>query len=118
MPTVHHFLRLSVLSVFSMSLGCGGGSDRYDTVPVSGVVTCNGKPLANGVINFTPMAEQGRSDGNRGRVALAKTDSNGKFKLTTYENEDGAIVGRHTVTISMGFSEETGASAKADSEPY
>ncbi len=99
------FLLISALT----TLGCGGGGDRYDTVPVSGIVTCNGKPVANGVINFTPMAEQGRSEGNRGRVALSKTDSNGRFKLTTYENEDGAIVGRHTVTISMGFSEEAGS---------
>ena len=110
MPALRYSWRFGFLFISTLgTLGCSGGGDRYDTVPVSGVVACNGKPVANGVINFTPMAEQGRSEGNRGRVALGRTDSNGRFKLTTYENEDGAIVGRHTVTISMGFSEEAGS---------
>ncbi len=101
--------RFAILLVFAViTFGCGG-PDPYGTVPVRGVVTCNGKPVANGVVNFTPMPDQGRADGNRGRVALGKTDSEGRFKLTTYHNDDGALIGRHTVTVSMGFSEEGGS---------
>jgi hypothetical protein len=110
MRALQYIQRFGLLVVlFSLTLGCGGANE-YATVPVSGTVTCNGKPLANGTINFTPMADQGRSAGNRGRVALGSTDKDGKFKLTTYQNDDGAIVGKHTVTISAGFSEETGGS--------
>ena len=36
------------------------------------------------------------------------TDQNGRFKLTTYENDDGAIVGRHRVTVGLNFEESTG----------
>ncbi len=99
----------AILSISALTtLGCGGGGDRYDTIPVSGVVTCGGKPVANGTVNFTPMAEQGRTEGNRGRVALGMTDKDGRFKLTTYENDDGAIVGKHTVTVSLNFDEASG----------
>ena len=109
MLALRWFGRIAFTSVTAvLFVGCGGG-DPYGTVPVSGVATCNGKPVANGVVNFTPMPDQGRADGNRGRVALGKTDSEGRFKLTTYKNDDGAIVGRHTVTVSMGFSEEAGS---------
>lgn len=103
------FGRLVLVSACAIVSGCGG-PDPYATVPVTGVVTCNGKPVANGVVNFTPLPDQeGRGEGNRGRVALGKTDSEGKFTLTTYQNNDGAIKGRHTVTVSMGFSEEGGS---------
>ncbi len=109
MAALISFCRIWVVVVFAMQVGCGR-SDPYATVPVKGVVTCNGKPLANGVINFTPVADQeGRGEGNRGRAALGKTDEEGRFVLTTYKNNDGAIVGRHMVTISMGFSEEGGS---------
>jgi hypothetical protein len=109
MSALRSFSRLVVVGAFAIVLGCGR-SDPYATVPVSGVATCNGKPIANGVVNFTPLPDQeGRSEGNRGRVALGKTDSEGRFTLTTYQNNDGAISGRHTVTVSMGFSEEGGS---------
>ena len=103
------FALLSIVALFAA--GCGSNEDRYDTVPVRGVATCNGKPIANGVVNFTPMKDQGRAEGRTGRLALGKTDSEGRFRLTTYVENDGAITGRHIVTVSMGFSEETGASA-------
>ena len=109
MSSLRIFGRIGLLWVCVFFGGCGK-SDPYAPVPVSGVVTCNGKPIANGVVNFTPLPDQeGRSEGNRGRVALGKTDSEGRFTLTTYQNNDGAIVGRHTVTVSMGFSEEGGS---------
>lgn len=88
--------------------GCGGDSEQYETVPVSGVITCQGKPIANATVNFTPLAEAGRATGRPGRVALGMTDQNGRFRLTTYENDDGAIVGRHKVTVSLNFNERTG----------
>ncbi len=88
--------------------GCGPDAEQYETVPVSGVVTCQGKPVANATVNFTPKDDQGRTKGRRGRVALGMTDNDGRFKLTTYENYDGAIIGKHTVTVGLNFDEKTG----------
>ena len=51
------FGRLVLVSAFAIVSGCGG-SDPYATVPVTGVVTCNGNPVANGVVNFTPLPDQ------------------------------------------------------------
>ncbi|MEQ1824767.1 MAG: hypothetical protein ABL921_02440 [Pirellula sp.] len=92
---------------FIAFVGCAN-PDQYPTVPVSGVVTCEGKPIANATVNFTPMADQGRPEGRRGRVALGMTDKDGRFKLTTYANDDGAIVGKHKVTVGLNVNEETG----------
>jgi hypothetical protein len=93
--------------VGSMLAGCGG-SNEYETTPVSGVVTCEGKPVANATVNFTPLPEEGRPTGQRGRVALGLTDKDGHFTLTTYKDNDGAIVGRHTVTVGLNMDESTG----------
>jgi hypothetical protein len=52
-------------------IGCGGV--KY--VPVSGVVTLDGKPLANAMVLFQPIGDQG------GVGSTAKTDSEGRYKL-------------------------------------
>ena len=84
------------LAVVSMLIS-GCGESRPDTVPVSGVVKLNGKPLPNASVNFHP---------EEGRAANGVTDQDGKFTLTTFETNDGAIVGNHTATVSIVSTEE------------
>lgn len=60
-------------------------------VPVEGRVLIDGKPLANGYIMFVP---------ERGRPATGKFDQDGKFSLSTFQENDGAVAGRHRVQIS------------------
>jgi hypothetical protein len=95
-----------LLVILLYGAGCGGQGEQYDVVPVRGVVTCQGKPVANATINFTPIAEEGRATGRPGRVALGLTDEAGRFQLTTYENGDGAIIGRHTVSVGLNMEED------------
>lgn len=60
--------------------------------PVSGTVTYNGKPLPGAYVGFTPE--------NPGDLqAQGSTDANGRYRLTTFSNYDGAIVGKHVVNI-------------------
>jgi len=67
--------------------GCGGNG----TVPVNGTVTLNGEPLANAnVIFHSPEV---------GRPAVARTDANGSFALSSFGEADGALPGEYTVTI-------------------
>lgn len=61
-----------------------------EVAPVRGTVTANGKPLDDGTIVFTPQ---------RGRIAHAKIQPDGRFQLSTYKTHDGAIVGPHKVAI-------------------
>ena len=98
---------VAVMFLGALLAGCGG-TNEYETTPVSGVVTCQGKPVANATVNFTPNAEEGRPKGQRGRVALGLTDKDGRFTLTTYKDNDGAIVGSHTVTVGLNMDESTG----------
>jgi uncharacterized GH25 family protein len=99
-----YFVFVCLLFIFN---GCGG-SNEYETTPVSGVVTCQGKPVANATVNFTPVPDESRAAGQRGRVALGLTDKDGRFTLTTYQDGDGAIVGKHVVTVGLNMDESSG----------
>ena len=100
----------SVIAVVLLSVttcGCSN-STEYETTLVSGVVTCQGKPVPNATVNFTPVPDENRSAGQRGRVALGLTDKDGRFTLTTYQDGDGAIVGKHIVTVGLNMDESSG----------
>jgi hypothetical protein len=72
--------------------GCGGGADRPALLPVSGTVLFKGQPVEGATVSF--------SNEKASRSAQGVTDANGKFKLTSYDTNDGAIAGEHVVTIS------------------
>ncbi|HUP81194.1 MAG TPA: hypothetical protein VM260_21770 [Pirellula sp.] len=79
-----------VFVVFGTLLGCGGES-LPKRVPVEGTVLYKQKPLAGATVSF-------KCD-NAPRVASGITDDQGKFKLTMYEPNDGAIPGDHKITV-------------------
>jgi hypothetical protein len=58
---------------------------------LTGVVSLDGKPLESGSVLFMPT---------RGRAAIGIIQPDGTYSLTTYHDNDGAIVGSHTVTVS------------------
>lgn len=73
--------------------GCSGG-----IVPVSGVVTLDGKPVEGASVNFTP--EKPESAGAGG--AYGKTDSQGRYSLkTVIGDKPGTVAGKYKVTISL-----------------
>ena len=74
--------------------GCGGG--EFDTAPVRGKLTCGGQPITFGSVSFSPLAPEG--SGLPGKAAIGKVQPDGTFVLSTYEAEDGAVVGRHRVS--------------------
>jgi hypothetical protein len=77
-------------------LGCE--KSPYELAPARGVVTLNGKPVPTGTVMFSPIAKE---DGlNAGAPAFGAIQSDGTFVLTTYQDNDGAIVGEHWVTIN------------------
>ena len=71
-------------------------------VPVSGIVTLDGKPLAGTQVTFQPIGK-GKIDEELGEGSFAKTDENGKFTLKYVGPGDrmGAVVGSHRVMIAM-----------------
>lgn len=76
----------------SLLVGCSEPAGP-ETVPVSGTVTFNGEPLVGAQVVFSP-AEGGA------RNAMGTTDAQGKYQLSMFGENDGTIIGPHTVSIS------------------
>jgi hypothetical protein len=81
--------RLFLLVPLVVLAGCGRGPVM---VPVSGVVTLDGAPVADANVMFAPRGD--------GRPAEGKTDAAGKFSLTTEKPNDGAMEGDYEVTVT------------------
>ena len=88
----------ATLLVFGLAalVGCGGGDGvaRLPVHPVEGAVTRNGKPLANALVALHPKGGDPRAITARGQ-----TDAEGKFVVTTYDQNDGAPEGEYAVTV-------------------
>jgi hypothetical protein len=100
-----------VLLAICVALVVGGCSDggRPETAPVSGTVTYNGEAVAGANVVFIP--KEGGS-----RNASGTTDSQGKYQLTTFEENDGAVPGAYSVTIREGGTDED-LSAMSSEDP-
>jgi hypothetical protein len=87
------FLPLSGLLLLS---GCG----EPTMAPVKGRVTCQGKPVSEAAITFSPVP---RTEGDKepGKSATGYSDADGVYVLSTYKQLDGAHVGKHRVTITL-----------------
>ncbi|WP_166831205.1 hypothetical protein [Thalassoroseus pseudoceratinae] len=79
-------------------LGCGGGTDEFPVAEATGQVLCEGKPVANVRVWFSPKATG--NSANSGKQGNAVTDTEGRFVVSTYETEDGAVIGSHEITVS------------------
>jgi hypothetical protein len=78
-------------------VGCGSSAE-YELVPVSGVVTLDGKPVPYTSVTFVPRAAEGKV--NPGPGSIATCDDQGRYQLQTIRGDDGAVVGTHSVQIS------------------
>jgi hypothetical protein len=75
-------------------LGCNSaGGNLPKTVPASGLVTLDGKPVDGAQVVIVPAGE-----GMTG--ASAVTDSSGRFSLRAYLEKEGAIPGEYKVQVS------------------
>lgn len=78
------------LVLVNILAGLAGCSDRYSVSPVEGKVTYNGVPLTFGRVAFQPEV---------GPRAVGPIQPDGTFRLSTYGDCDGAILGKHRVSI-------------------
>ena len=85
-------LRLFFLAAL-LCAGCG----KSDVVPVSGIVTLDGQPLAHATVVFEPDSDAKEP----GPGSTGVTDENGKYTLQIMTtNASGARVGKHKVKIT------------------
>lgn len=88
----------AVLCAVIALLACTGCDDRPRRVPVAGQVLIDGQPLTTGFVRVIP---------DDARPATGEIGKDGRFRLTTFEGEDGCVLGSHRVEIvarqSMGY---------------
>jgi len=83
-------LRLVLLLAIALCLGCTSGSNVPNLGLVEGIVTLDGKPLANAFVVFNPV---------KGKRSTGQTDAQGHYFLIYLRETKGAIVGNHSVSI-------------------
>jgi len=84
--------------------GCGSSDpNAIKAVPAGGTVTFKGSPLEVGTVGFLP--EKGRS--------ASGTVKDGRFVLSTYGENDGAIPGKHKVTV-VATKQKAGSGKRGD----
>ncbi len=93
------FLMLPFVAL-SWTIITGCGSSQPATVSVSGRITYAGKPVSTGQIMFQP---------EQGQPAMGEIDADGRYTLSTFKPGDGAVLGKHCVTIEA--KRESGGSA-------
>lgn len=89
--------RLGMMAIVLAAASAGCSKSPYKLVPVSGVVTLDGQPIAGGIVNFQPIA--GGAGGNAGPGSTARTGPDGRYTLATIQGKPGAVVGKHRVKI-------------------
>lgn len=90
------FRKSCLVAVALLFAGCGGGSDKWrqnrpKLSPATGTVMFNGEPLGDAVVMLYPVAGT--------HSASAHTDSSGRFVLTTFDQNDGAVAGDYQVSV-------------------
>lgn len=90
-------LSLALLALTPL-LGCQ--KSEFPTANVTGVVMCEGQPVVNAIVFFQPVP---RGEIVRvGKQGFSYTDAQGRFRIGTYDTDDGAVVGKHSVRVAAG----------------
>jgi hypothetical protein len=85
------------LIALAIVAGCSK-TNKPSTAPVTGTVTYKGAPVEGASVMFMP-AQAGP------KPATGVTDAQGKFKLSTFGEADGAIPGQYKVAITKRTTE-------------
>ncbi|MFM7072301.1 MAG: hypothetical protein ACKO38_10985 [Planctomycetota bacterium] len=90
---------LITLSLLAMA-GCGGDEFPART-KVTGTVKYKGQPVSGATVTFFSDSVP--------RAAIGTTDANGRFTLSTFGENDGAVPAEYLVTISKAAAADSGA---------
>lgn len=85
---VTHGCALTPVLLLVCIAGCG--PKQFSTAPVEGRVLYNGRPLDHGTVMLQPDV---------GPLAKGQIQADGSFRLSSYRENDGALVGKHCVTV-------------------
>jgi hypothetical protein len=109
------FGALTLLLGLGAVSGCGS-ADRLPTAPVTGIVTFDGKPLANAEIWLVPKSEEVKN----AKITIrpyAKTRADGTFTVTSYLVDDGAPLGEYAIMVVPAGSRTNTEEERANDAP-
>lgn len=89
--------RVCLVALLLTTCGCGGAETQGslpETVPATGVVKLNGKPLPFASVMFIPQGA------TKGIECIGSTDESGMYSLKQIRGGDGAPPGEYKVVIS------------------
>lgn len=90
---------MRVFLVAALLLAMTGCGSSTNTSPVAGQLLLDGKPLTNILVTFIPEIPA-QDAGQETRIrSMAMTDAEGKFRLRTETQVDGALIGTHKVIL-------------------
>ncbi|WP_339743638.1 carboxypeptidase-like regulatory domain-containing protein [uncultured Rubinisphaera sp.] len=99
-----HLVLLFFVLTSLINSGCSTPSpDQPELGTVSGIVTLDEQPLPNVLVSFTPET---------GPASYATTGEDGRYELIYLDNHKGAVIGKHTVTITTPTDAPTGPEYK------
>lgn len=96
--TMPRLFTLSSLAILFCAFSGGCGSGHPETFPVAGKITYDGQPVTQGTVVFYP---------EEGQPAMGTIAADGSYRLTTFEDGDGAAAGasygHHHGNCPVGF---------------
>lgn len=93
----------ALLAGFSiLTAGCGGSD--FPTALTSGRVICEGQPVPHVMVFFEPIQTGEKALVGKQGFAIAEAD--GKFSISTYGTNDGAVVGKHRIRVGPPHGED------------
>lgn len=91
-------LRMAGVAMLAAALaGCGSGAVEFDRAPAGGKVICKGQPVPFVSVFFEPISDGKKA--NAGKQGIGYADDKGEFVLSTYDTNDGAVIGKHKVKV-------------------
>lgn len=109
---------LLALALVAAGSGCSRRPDAWQrarpaTFPVTGIVTVRGTPIEKATVVF--LSSPRNPEWKWGEVAaFGETDGDGRFRLRTFREGDGAIAGTHVVLVQKTTYSPRSAGADAD----
>lgn len=92
------------LFVTAIAVGCN--DSPYEVAPVSGKVTIDGTPITSGKVMFAPVSKD--ASVKSGKPGFGRLQADGSFTISTYGEQDGAVVGKHWATVITSKDEKHG----------
>jgi hypothetical protein len=78
--------------------GCrNDGLTKFGVAKTRGRVLCEGKPVPFATVFFEP--KQVTKNATVGKQGIGMADKDGNFTITTYDTNDGAVIGKHSVKV-------------------